>query len=257
MLIDTHAHLSDEIYGGANGIIESMLLDGLGKIISVAYDLESALISQKLAAGFENVYFTAGIHPSNTSGLKNGYLDELKKLASDSKCVAIGEIGLDYHYDNTDIAAQKKALSEQLDIVGEVNLPVVFHLRDAYEDMFSIVKDNLRKMPKKGVMHCFSGSLETALSYIDMGFYISFSGAITFKNAKKFPEIIKALPKDRVLAETDCPYLAPSPYRGQTNYPKYVKYVVETLAVVWGIDYEKAAEITTQNAFRLFDKMKK
>ncbi len=280
MLTDTHAHLSD-FSDLESEIINKMGADDLGTIIAASYDLDSAYKSRDIAQKNKDIYFTAGVHPSNTAFLKGegteaflaamknpaspaagviggrpAYCEELLALSRGPKCVAIGEIGLDYHYEDTNREVQKLELLRQLDVVEAADLPVVFHVRDSYEDMLDIIKSNLHKLPRRGVMHCFAGSLETAKIYVDMGFYISFSGVITFKNAKKFPEIIRALPKDRVLIETDCPYLAPDPYRGQTNYPKYVRRVAEKLSEIWGTDYEEAAALTSANARAIFTKIK-
>lgn len=257
MLTDTHAHLSDPKYGGADEIINNMTRDGLKSIISIGYDVESSTESKNIAERCDNVFFAAGIHPNNTYDLDTSYLSDLKKLLAHPKCVAMGEIGLDYHYDDTDKEKQFKTLTQQLELLSETDLPVVFHIRDSAGDMFDLIKQNMPLIKNSGVIHCYSGSLETALEYIKLGFYISFTGVITFKNAKKFPEIINALPRERVLIETDCPYLAPTPHRGEINYPAYVKFVAEKIAEIWGVTTEETADITTRNAETLFKKLKK
>lgn len=256
MLIDTHAHLTDERFDGSNEIIKNMAKDNLSKIISVGYDIESSAHSLKLAKDNENIFCAVGVHPSNSYDVESNYLNKLREMAKQPKCVAIGEIGLDYHYDDTNRSAQHKALIEQLQLAHELNLPVILHVRDADKDMLEIVKNNLQLFPKKGVVHCFSGSKETALEYIKMGFYISFTGVITFKNAKKFVEIISSLPKDKVLVETDCPYLSPEPFRGGLNQPSMVKYVASKIAEIWNVSEEEVAEITSHNAYSFFSKMK-
>ena len=257
-LIDTHAHLCDEVYGGAEDVIANMGADGLSRIITVAYDLPSAEFNRELSAKHENIWFAAGVHPNNAD--ENGVSDEecarLLELSKDGKCVAIGEIGLDYHYESTNKTNQKDALVKQLAVAESAELPVAFHIRDSYEDAYEIIKANRGKIKKSAVMHCFSGSLETAKQYLDMGFYISFSGSVTFKNAKKFPEIIKSIPLDRLLVETDAPYLTPHPFRGQTNYPKFVRLTAQKIAEILGKDEDEIARITTENAKRLFFKMK-
>ena len=238
-LIDTHAHLCDEIYSGAKEIIANMQSDGLEKIITVAYDLPSAEFNRELSEKNENIYFAAGVHPNN----------------ADEKCVAIGEIGLDYHYDSTNKENQRDALIKQLCVAEAAELPVAFHIRDAYDDAYKIIYENRAKIKKSAVMHCFSGSAETAKQYLDMGFYISFSGSVTFKNAKKFPEIIRGIPLDRILVETDAPYLTPDPHRGETNYPKFVHLTAKKIAEILGKDISEIARITTENAKRLFFKL--
>ncbi len=257
MLIDTHAHLTDEIYGGAKEIISSMKSDGLEKIITVAYDLDSARSCVRLAEANENIYCAVGVHPDNSQSLDSDPREELYRLSRSSKCVAIGEIGLDYHYESTQREKQHFWLERQLELVEQADLPVCFHVRDAYEDFYKIIKSNLSKIRKGAVVHCFSGSLETALQYIDLGFYISFTGSITFKNARKFPDIIRALPMDKILIETDCPYLAPTPHRGETNYPRFVAYQAQKIAEIREMDLMEVERITTKNAYDIFTKMVK
>ena len=255
MLIDTHAHLTDEQYYGAGEIIENMQRDNLARIITVGYDEESSKAGLKIATENENIYCAVGVHPDNAQRLTDDPCQRLLALSRSPKCVAFGEIGLDYHYDSTDKAKQNYWLCRQLEMVEEGELPVIFHIRDAYEDMEKVLKQNLNKLKKGAVVHCYSGSLETALKYIDMGFHISFTGSITFKNAKKFPDIIKALPLERIMLETDCPYLAPTPHRGELNYPKFVKYQAERIAEILEMDASEVERITTENAYKFFEKM--
>ncbi len=257
MLIDTHAHLTDERYGGAGEIIASMKSDGLEKIITVAYDLESSRDCVALAEQNENIYCAVGVHPNDAQHLTVSPLDELLSLSRSHKCVAIGEIGLDYHYDDTDKEKQNYWLDEQFKLVEKANLPVCFHIRDAYEDFFKAIARNSDRIKNGAVMHCYSGSLETACEFVKLGFYISFSGSVTFKNAKKFTEIIRAVPLDKLLVETDCPYLTPHPYRGETNYPKMVRLTAEKIAEVLEKPIEEIERITRENAYRIFTKMKR
>ncbi len=255
MLIDTHAHLTDEVYGGAGEIIGAMGNDGLERIITVAYDLTSARECVKLAEANEKIYCAVGVHPDNSQQLQDDPREELYRLSRSNKCVAIGEIGLDYHYESTQREKQNYWLCRQLELVEQAKLPVCFHVRDAYEDFYKTIKENRSKITNGAVVHCFSGSLETALQYIDLGFYISFTGSITFKNARKFPDIIRALPLDRILIETDCPYLAPTPHRGETNYPRFVRYQAEKIAEFKEIPVDEIIRATTDNAYRIFTKM--
>lgn len=257
MLIDTHAHLIDEVYGGAKDIIASMESDNLERIITVAYDLASSLDCVKMAEENEDIYCAVGIHPDNSQYLESDPRAQLLELSRSKKCVAIGEIGLDYHYESTQKEKQLFWLERQLELVEQAGLPVCFHVRDAYEDFYRVIKNNIGRIRSGAVMHCFSGSLETALSYVDMGFYISFSGSITFKNARKFPDIIRALPLDRILIETDCPYLAPTPHRGTTNYPRFVRYQAEKIAEVKELSVDEVIRATADNAYRVFTKMKR
>lgn len=257
MLIDTHAHLIDDVYDGAQDVIDSMASDGLEKIITVAYDLDSSRKCVDVSEKNANIYCAVGIHPDNSQYLEDDPRDELFTLSKSSKCVAIGEIGLDYHYESTDKVKQNYWLDKQFELVEQSGLPVCFHVRDAYEDFYDSVKRNLNKIRAGAVVHCFSGSKETALQYLDLGFYISFTGSITFKNARKFPDIIRALPMDRILIETDCPYLAPTPHRGELNYPRYVKYQAEKIAEIREMAVDEVIKATTDNAYRIFTKMRR
>lgn len=255
MLIDTHAHLTDVKYGGAREIIDNMEQDGLERIIAVGFNEFTSAYSVKIAEENEKIFAAVGVHPSDAATAGQGYLGALSDLCDSDKCVAIGEIGLDYHYEDTDKRAQHRVLCEQLELVREKKLPAVFHVRDAYGDFYDIISKHRDCVTAGAVMHCFSGSKETALIYADMGFYISFSGSITFKNSKA-GEIISALPLERILIETDCPYLAPVPHRGEINYPKYVRCQAEKIAEIRGVSVEEIIKITRDNAYRAFAKMK-
>lgn len=256
MLIDTHAHLTDPKYHGAKEIIDGMTADGLERIICVGFNEFSSAYSVKLAEENEKIYAAVGVHPSDAPDAGQGYINALRELSYSDKCVAIGEIGLDYHYEDTDKDAQHRALCEQIELAVETKLPVAFHVRDAYGDFYEVMKNYADRLKGNGVMHCFSGSKETALIYAEMGFYISFSGSITFKNSRA-GEIITALPMEKILIETDCPYLAPTPHRGEINYPKYVRYQAEKIAEVRGMTVDEVIDITTENAYRAFPKMKR
>lgn len=255
MLTDTHAHLTDERYGVAADIISGMKTDGLDRIITVGFNLESSKECVALAEKNENIYCAVGIHPCDSQQLTSDPCEELLNLSKSVKCVAIGEIGLDYFYPDTDRQKQQYWLDRQFELVKAANLPVCFHVRDAYEDFSAAVKRNSDKMPAGAVLHCFSGSLETAKEFVDLGFYISFSGSVTFKNAKKFYDIVPAVPLDRILIETDSPYLTPHPHRGETNYPRCVRLVAEKIAEIRDMDFEEVARITSQNADRIFTKL--
>lgn len=256
MLIDTHAHLTDEVYEGAEALIASMKADGLEKIITVGYDLDSSKQGLDIAKKHKDIYCAVGVHPSNAQSLTHDVFDELLDLSREPKVVAIGEIGLDYHYDDTDREKQLRWLNRQLDVVEAAELPVCFHVRDSYEDMQKVFAARRSSMKAGGVMHCFSGSLETALYYISEGFYISFAGAVTFKNAKKFPDILRALPLDRILVETDAPYLSPHPHRGEVNYPARVSLTAAFIAGVLGLEPQEFAAQTTKNAYAAFPKLR-
>ncbi len=254
-MIDSHCHLTDPRIDEAKTVAD-MKADGLTRLITVGYDMPTSRQCLEIATRYSEVYATVGVHPSDVKGMKDADLDELVALSRHEKAVGLGEIGLDYHYEDTDRELQKYWLCRQLELVREVKLPAVFHLRDAYEDMLDIIESNRSKLVAGGVMHCFSGSVETAKKYLDMGFYISLSGTVTFKNAKKTVEVARIVPDDRLLAETDCPYLSPEPYRGQLNLPKNVRHTVQRLAEIRQRDFEYIEEITSKNTFRLFSKMK-
>lgn len=255
-MIDSHAHLNDERYDVAE-VVRSMKDDNLSKIVVVGYDIPSSYKAVSIAESYDDIYCAVGVHPSDCEGLDDSQIDELISLAARPKTVAFGEIGLDYFYDDVSRDVQKEALVRQLYAVKKTGLPAVFHLRDAYEDMEKILVEHRDCLPGGAVMHCFSGSKETALKYVDMGFYISFSGSITFKNAVKFPDIIKAVPLDRILIETDCPYLTPVPHRGKLNYPAYVRYQAAKIAEILGKPQEEIEAITEQNTYNIFTKLKR
>lgn len=257
MLVDAHAHLTDPRYNGAADIIAAMPHDGLEKIVTVGFDLQSSIAGKELAEQNADVYFTCGVHPSDSKGLNDDCLQRLLELTRHPKCVAVGEIGLDYHYEDTDREMQAAALHRQLELVKECGLPVVFHVRDAYGDFDSIVRPQLKKLTGGAVLHCYSGSKEFAQQYVKHDFYFSFTGSITFKNNRTAAEVLPVIPRDRLLVETDCPYLTPEPHRGKLNYPAYVRHVAEKAAVLRGETFEDVCAYTTLNAYRFYGKMKK
>ncbi|MCL2061204.1 MAG: TatD family hydrolase [Firmicutes bacterium] len=254
MLIDTHAHLTDARLNHKQ-ILADMQADGLSRIITVGYNKETSLNGYAIAQTDERVFCSLGFHPSNTGEAASADYDAFLKLAACKKVVAIGETGLDYHYDNTDKSMQAQHFIRQLELAQAADLPVIIHLRDAHEDLHRILAQHAHQLTRHGVMHCFSGSAETLKQYTDLGFYISFSGCITFSNAKKYPDIIKACPIERLLIETDCPYLSPEPFRGQTNYPKNVRYTAQKIADVLNLPLDEIAQITSRNAHSLFYKL--
>jgi len=249
-MIDTHAHLQSERLDYRR-IVDEMVNDGLEKIICVGYDLATSEMGVRIATDHENIFATVGIHPNSVSEAKNGDLEKIYRLSKNKKVVAIGEIGLDYFHKFSDRDTQKRFLLEQLDLAEASGLPIIFHLRDAYLDMQSIINQNKHKIKNGAVMHCFSGSIETARFYTDLGYYISFGGSVTFKNAAK-DEIVKSIPIDRLLAETDCPWMSPEPFRSKVNEPKNVRLVINKLASILQMDFEETERITSENASRLF-----
>ena len=255
--IDTHAHLNyDNKYGDREQLIADICAAGIERVINVGWNYESSRSAALLAQKHERLYFAAGFHPSNLSDFCAGDHERIASLLSSPKGVAVGEIGLDYHYDGADEAAQKRAFAEQLELADALGLPFAVHSRDAAQDTLNILKDNKGKLSHGGVMHCFSGSPETAKEYLKLGLYISFAGPVTFKNARRLDEVAKIVPADRLLAETDSPYLAPEPVRGTLNTPLNVVRVYEKLAALRGEDAEELALQIRKNAYTLFPKLK-
>lgn len=254
MFIDIHCHIDDERYPSADEIAKKLQSDGVDYVIDIGYDVESSKTACLTASRNENVYFAAGIHPDSASQVKNG-LSEIEKLCKNDKCVAVGEIGLDYHYDGYDKDEQIKAFLSQIELATAVKLPVQIHSRDCTEDMLKILRQV--KLQYGGVMHCFSGSKETATELLKLGFYLSFGGSVTFKNARNVQEVATLVPTDRILTETDSPYLTPHPFRGQTNEPKNVALVAQKIAELKNIDVAVIAERVKNNAKDIFYKLKK
>jgi TatD DNase family protein len=253
MFIDSHAHLDDERFDEDREIlIESLKENNIDLVFNIGADIKSSKASVQLAKKFENIYAVVGVHPHDAKDVEEDYLDILRELSKEEKVVAIGEIGLDYYYDNSPRDIQKKVFKEQLDLAKELDLPVVIHTRDAAQETFDILKEAAEGGKLRGIMHCYSGSVEMAMEYIKLGFYISLGGPVTFKNSKVAKEVAKAIPLDRLLIETDCPYLTPEPYRGKRNEPKYVKYTAEAIAELRGISVEEVAKATSENAKTIF-----
>ncbi len=255
-MIDSHAHLNDESYDDVDAVVASMKADDLSKIVVVGFDMPSSRRAVELAERYDDLYCAVGVHPDDCVGLSDDDINELVALCDRPKTVGFGEIGLDYHHD-TDRDLQKEALVRQLKAVERTGLPAIFHLREAYLDMDKVLVEYGSCLKGGAVMHCFSGSKESAIKYLGMGMYISFSGAITFRNAVKCEEVIRAVPLDRMLIETDCPYLTPVPHRGEVNYPAYVAFTAERIAAVLDKPVELIKEVTEQNAYNVFKKMKR
>lgn len=257
MYIDTHIHLTDNAFSAdREKVIDNFLKAGVGRAINVGYDLNSSIESKKIAESHKEIYFAAGLHPDDEKSADEITLAEIKELTKCEKCVAVGEIGLDYHYEGFDKEGQKRAFISQLALASEAKLPVIIHSRDAAGDMTDILKANKELLGCGGVMHCFSGSIESMKIYLDLGFYISFSGVVTFKNAVNVQEAVKYVPEDFYLAETDCPYMAPVPHRGERNEPQFVPLVYEKLAFLRGRSLESVQERIESNARKLFKRLK-
>lgn len=253
MLIDSHAHIYDEKYGdGGKAIIESMAADNLEHIVCVGCDMESSRTCAELAKNNSALYAVIGVHPYDAETVTKENLAELKRLAlSSDKVVAIGEIGLDFHYDGADRKKQVEAMRKQYELANELGLPTVYHIRDGFGEFYEFAKD--RKFDYGAVLHCFSGSAEIAEYYVKKGFYISFAGTVTYKNAVNLARAAAVVPIDRLLIETDSPYLSPEPFRGKTNYPKNVALVAARLAEIKGVSAGDMERYTAGNAKRVFN----
>lgn len=253
MIFDTHAHYDDRQFENDRySLLDSMKEAGIGTIVNNAADLESVETSLELAHRYDFVYAAVGVHPENAYELDDSKLLWLRDKSHDPKAVAIGEIGLDYHYpDNPDRDTQIKWFRAQLRLALEEELPVVIHSRDAAADTMEIMKE----AASKGIVadiHCYSYSPEQALEYVKMGFYIGVGGVVTFKNGKKLKQTVDKIPLDRILLETDCPYMAPEPFRGSRNSSVYLPYVVKAIADIKGVTPQEVIDITEQNARRFY-----
>ena len=250
MLIDTHCHLFfDEIKQDLSSVLKRAADLGVTKFICVGTNIEDSKQSYNLALNHENIFSTAGVHPHDTEEVAENYIDELYNLLKNKKVVAVGEIGLDYFKELSDISVQKKIFAEQLELAQKINKPIVFHNRDSDDDIIN----TLSEFPNVyGVAHCFSSTYDVAKKLIDMGFYISFSGNLTFKNSH-LPDVAKRLPIDRLLVETDSPFLSPVPHRGKTNEPGRARFVADLLARLHNLSINEVAHITTTNAKAIFN----
>lgn len=253
---DNHAHLDDEKFDeDREELIEKIHNDEIDKFVSAGYSLESSKKSIELSKKYDFIYSTCGISPNDIPQNEEELwkeLDEIKKLAKENKkVVAIGEIGLDYHWNTENKELQKKAFIEQIKIANELNLPIQIHTRDAVMDTLEILKQN--NVNKKGIFHCCPLNRELVKEGLKLGFYISFAGPVTFKNSKNANEIIEMVPNEKMLIETDSPYLSPEPFRGKRNDPRNVKFVAKKIAEVKNITIEEVANITYENAMKVFN----
>ena len=251
MLFDTHAHYDDERFDGdREALLASMPEKNVGLIVNPGCDISSSRTAVALAESFDFVYAAVGIHPENCADFVPEQIDTLRQMAKAPKVVAIGEIGLDYYWaENPPKELQQEVLRRQLRLAEELGLPVIIHDRDAHGDTLDIV----REFPRvRGVFHCFAGSAEMARELIKMGWMLSFNGAVTFKNAKKAPEVIAAVPLEKLMIETDAPYLTPVPHRGERNDSSYVRFVAEKIAQIKGLTPEEVEKATWENGRRFF-----
>lgn len=249
-IFDTHAHYDDEAFDGDREKLLSSVLpeSGVCGIITAGTNIKSSIASASLAEKYSYIYFAAGVHPEDAAEMQNGDIDRIAEiLKSSKKAVAVGEIGLDYHWE-IDRGLQKNIFERQLKLANELNLPVVVHDRDAHADTLDLIK----KYRPRGTVHCFSGSAETAKELLNLGMYLGFTGSVTFKNNKKAPEVLEIIPSDRILVETDCPYMAPVPLRGKRSDSSMISLTLKFIADIKGTSPDEMAQITAQNARRLF-----
>lgn len=248
-VIDTHAHYDDDAFDEDRyELIENMLKNTVDSIITIGCSLERSRTALKIAEKYERVYAAVGIHPEDCESLPPDYTEQISKMCRHEKVVAIGEIGLDYHYDEYNKEAQISCFKKQLELAEKLCLPVVIHSRDATHDTMEI----LMEYKPKGVMHCFSGSAETAREILSLGMMISFTGVLTFKNAKKAVEACSVIPMERLMLETDCPYMSPIPHRGERNISSNVYHIAEKVAEIKNLPVNEVIEICNSNAISFF-----
>lgn len=248
-IFDTHAHYDDEAFDSdRDTLLPSLKSKGVGYVIDCGCDVASSEKAIELSEKYDFIYAAVGIHPHEAEGAKDGDLEIIKRLIEHEKVVAIGEIGLDYHYDFSPRELQKEYFEKQIILANELDMPIIVHDREAHEDTMQL----LRKYKPKGVLHCFSGSVETAKEIISLGMYIGLGGAVTFKNAKKPIEVAEYLPLDRLLLETDAPYMSPVPYRGKRNDSSLIPYAALKIAEAKGMEAQSVIDAACENAKRLF-----
>lgn len=252
MLIDTHAHLDSEQYDDdREEVIRRAQEEGVSKIVNIGFNRERIPTSIALAEKHEFIYCAVGWHPQDANSMTPDDLDWIEQLSNHKKVVAIGEIGLDYYWDTAPRDIQAQIFREQIRLARKVKKPIIIHNREAHHDVVQILREE-KAEEIGGIMHCFSGSWETAKLCLQMNFYISFGGPVTYKNARQPKEVLAKVPLDRLLIETDCPYLTPHPFRGKRNESSYIKYVAEAAAQIKEISVEEIARITSNNAKKVF-----
>jgi TatD DNase family protein len=252
MLFDTHVHLNaDQFQEDVEDVMKRAQEAGVKRMVVVGFDRLTITRAMELVEKYDWLYAAVGWHPVDAIDMTEEDLNWIEELANHPKVVAIGEMGLDYHWDKSPKDVQKDVFRRQIRLAKKVKLPIIIHNREATQDIVDILKEE-GASDVGGVMHCFSGSAETALECVKLNFYISLGGPVTFKNAKKPKEVAEAVPLDKLLIETDCPYLAPHPYRGKRNEPAYVKLVAEEIAALKHLSYEEVAAATMKNANTLF-----
>lgn len=258
-LIDTHAHLDfPELYNRLDEVLKNALENGVKRIVTISTNLNKIDKIIEISKNYEEVYHTVGVHPNEVLKDKNNSNYEMiLNLSKNEKCVGIGECGLDYHYGNDSKAEQKASFITQINVSRATNLPLIIHARDADKDMINILENEYKNGPFKAILHCFSSGKDLALCGINLGFYISFSGIVTFKSAKLIQEIATLIPDDKILVETDAPYLSPTPLRGSVNEPKNCSITAKYLADIRKCEFSTFIDQLYMNSFKIFDKISK
>jgi len=252
LLFDTHVHLNAwQFKEDLNKVIERAVEAGVTRMTVVGFDEETIPTAIEIAETYDFIYAAVGWHPVDAIDFKDHHLDYLREYAQHEKVVALGEMGLDYHWDKSPKDVQEKVFRAQIQLAKEVNLPIIIHNREATDDVIRILQEE-KAEEVGGIMHCYSGTVEQMQPCLEMNFYISLAGPVTFKNAKLPKKVAKEVPLDRLLVETDAPYLAPHPFRGKRNEPAYVTKVAEAIAELRNMDYETICEITTKNALAIY-----
>ena len=256
-LIDTHAHLDfPELYNRLDEVLKNALENGVKRIVTISTNLNKINKIIEISKNYEEVYHTVGVHPNEVLKDKNNSnFEMILNLSKNEKCVGIGECGLDYHYGNDSKAEQKASFITQINVSRATNLPLIIHARDADKDMINILENEYKNGPFKAILHCFSSGKDLALCGINLGFYISFSGIVTFKSAKLIQEIATLIPDDKILVETDAPYLSPTPLRGSVNEPKNCSITAKYLADIRKCEFSTFIDQLYMNSFKIFDKI--
>ena len=251
-IFDTHAHYDDRAFDeDRDRLLRSLVSSGITRLVNISEDIRTSRNTVSLTEEYDFIYGAVGVHPSDCGDASFDDLEVLRELAGKEKTVAIGEIGLDYHYDEPERQLQKDWFIKQIELAFEMRLPIVVHSRDAAQDTLEIMKA-VHAEEVGGVMHCYSYSKELAGTFVQMGFYIGVGGVITFKNAKKLVETVEYIPIESIVVETDCPYLAPVPFRGKRNSSLYLPYMIKKIAEIKNMDPEEVAKITYSNAMKLY-----
>lgn len=249
MFIDSHCHISREDYENIDKVVKSAKDAGVSYLIVSGYDIKNNKEVIDIANRYDNIYLSIGFHPSEANVITDNDINNLKEqIKNNKKVIAIGEIGLDYHWEKDNKDKQKELFKKQINLAKELNLPIVVHSRDAFQDTYDILKE----ANHRGVIHCFSGNIENAKMYANLGYYFGIGGVLTFKNTN-LRETVKEMPVDRILLETDSPYLAPTPHRGEQNEPKYIPIIAEELAKIYGKSVNEIGFITTRNVCDVFN----